>query len=69
MAKSNIRFDADQFAILNLLFSTFVTVLNDEFPNLKPRMIDRLEVYLRDPKNAESVAILREAIHRLEGLR
>jgi hypothetical protein len=58
-----------EFAVVSLLFSVFVTVLSDEFPNLKPRILDRLHRLRRVPRNAHMLATIEEAIWRVEGLR
>jgi hypothetical protein len=52
----------EESAVVSLLFSVLVTVLNDEFPNLKPRMLDRLSRLRRVPRNARRLATIEEAI-------
>jgi hypothetical protein len=49
--------------------NTEFTVLNDEFANLKPRMLDRLYRVRRVPQNAHMLATIEEAIWRIERLR
>jgi len=56
-------------AVIGLLLSVLATVLSDEFPNLKPRMLDRLYRLQKVPRNAQRLATIDEAIHRVEHLR
>jgi hypothetical protein len=59
----------EESAVVSLLFSVLVTVLSDDFPNLKPQVLDRL-IRLRDqPPNSYMIATIEEAIRRIERLR
>jgi hypothetical protein len=57
-----------EFATISLLFSVLVTELSDEFPLLKPRMLDRLQRLREEPLNAYMIGEIGEAIRRVEGL-
>lgn len=52
-----------------LLLAVLITVLSDEFPNLKMRMLERLLRIQRAPENAKQAALIEKAICFVEDCR